>query len=179
MPLGTGRSILTSSSGPSFEATGGSTYDITLSGTTYKVHRFNSSGTFTVSGEGKQMNYLIVAGGGGGGGADDASGGGPGAGAGGLIYQTATINPGTYTITVGGGGASCGYNGNTGSNGSNSAAFGKTAIGGGGGNKDTTNRNVGAGGSAAGTVTSVLERNQQMTSAPRLPGYFPFNFQIT
>ena len=35
-----------------------------------------------------------------------------------------------------------------------------------------------AGGEAAGTVTSVLERSQQMTSAPRLPGYFPYNFQI-
>jgi len=35
-----------------------------------------------------------------------------------------------------------------------------------------------AGGAAAGTVTSVLERSQQMTSAPRLPSYFPFNFQI-
>jgi hypothetical protein len=33
-------------------------------------------------------------------------------------------------------------------------------------------------GSNGGTVTSVLERSQQMTSAPRLPGYFPFNFQI-
>lgn len=29
-----------------------------------------------------------------------------------------------------------------------------------------------------GTATSVLERSQQMTSAPRLPSYFPFNFQI-
>jgi len=29
-----------------------------------------------------------------------------------------------------------------------------------------------------GAATSVLERSQQMTSAPRLPGYFPFNFQI-
>lgn len=28
------------------------------------------------------------------------------------------------------------------------------------------------------SITSVLERSQLMTSAPKLPGYFPFNFQI-
>ena len=33
-------------------------------------------------------------------------------------------------------------------------------------------------GSSGGTVTSVLERSQQMTSAPKLPSYFPFGFQI-
>lgn len=35
-----------------------------------------------------------------------------------------------------------------------------------------------AGGDPAGSITSVLERSQQMTSAPRLPSYFPFNLQI-
>jgi hypothetical protein len=40
-------------------------------------------------------------------------------------------------------------------------------------------RGIGTSGAGAnGTATSVLERSQQMTSAPRLPGYFPFNFQI-
>lgn len=34
-------------------------------------------------------------------------------------------------------------------------------------------------GSATGeTISSVLERSQQMTSAPNLPSYFPFNFRI-
>ena len=33
-------------------------------------------------------------------------------------------------------------------------------------------------GSNGGSVTSVLERSQQMTSAPKLPSYFPFGFQI-
>ena len=33
-------------------------------------------------------------------------------------------------------------------------------------------------GSNGGAVTSVLERSQQMTSAPKLPSYFPFGFQI-
>jgi len=40
-------------------------------------------------------------------------------------------------------------------------------------------RGTGTNGSAQGeSITSVLERSQLMTSAPRLPGYFPFNFQI-
>ena len=33
-------------------------------------------------------------------------------------------------------------------------------------------------GSSGESVTSVLERNQSMTSAPNLPSYFPFNFRI-
>ena len=34
------------------------------------------------------------------------------------------------------------------------------------------------GGATNGTATSVLERSQNATSAPNLPSYFPFNFQI-
>jgi hypothetical protein len=33
-------------------------------------------------------------------------------------------------------------------------------------------------GSSSESITSVLERSQLMSSAPKLPGYFPFNFQI-
>ena len=33
-------------------------------------------------------------------------------------------------------------------------------------------------GSSGESITSVLERSQLMTSAPKLPGYFPFNFQV-
>lgn len=42
-------------------------------------------------------------------------------------------------------------------------------------------RGIGTSGEGSGngsTVTSVLERSQQMTSAPNLPSYFPFNFRI-
>lgn len=40
-------------------------------------------------------------------------------------------------------------------------------------------RGTGTNGSAQGeSITSVLERSQLMSSAPKLPGYFPFNFQI-
>jgi hypothetical protein len=70
------------------------------------------------------IDYLIVAGGGGG-----NSGGG---GAGGYLNGTNLLNSGSYTITVGAGGARS--TGTTkGVNGTNSVALGLTAIGGGGG----------------------------------------------
>jgi hypothetical protein len=108
-------------------ATGGTVYDVITEGTTYRVHVFTNTGnsTFTVNKSGS-VDYLIVAGGGAGGG-----GGGAG-GAGGLLTGTTTVTPQSYTITVGAGGV--GVNtGATGANGSNSSAFGLTAIGGGGG----------------------------------------------
>ena len=79
-------------------ATGGT---ITTDGD-YKVHTFNSSGTFTISnvGELPELEYLVVAGGGGG---SDTYGGG---GAGGFRTATShTITAQPYTITVGAGGA--------------------------------------------------------------------------
>jgi hypothetical protein len=73
--------------------------------------------------------YLVVAGGGAGG--DTDSGGG---GAGGYIASTTAVTMGsTFTITVGAGAPPTQSNNTRGANGSNSAAFGVTAIGGGGG----------------------------------------------
>jgi hypothetical protein len=68
----------------------------------YRVHRFNSSGTFTLSSVRSgslEVEYLIVGGGGGGG--MDMGGGG---GGGGVQNGTTIYTPGTYTITVGAGG---------------------------------------------------------------------------
>ena len=114
-------------------ATGGtvSTYS------SYKVHVFTSSGTFTVSGSGT-VDYMIVAGGGGGG---SLGGGG---GAGGMVTGTASVQPGPYTITVGGGGTNGGPN-NTGATGGNSSAFSVTANGGGGGGSHSGGSNSTAG----------------------------------
>ncbi len=116
----------------SISATGGTT---TTSGS-YRIHKFTTGGSFTVT-IGGLMDYLIVGGGGGGGG---RSGGGGGAG--GLVYQVSTnISPGTYTVVIGnggGGGAGSG-NPNLGSNGSNSSVFSKIAVGGGGGGADASN----------------------------------------
>ena len=126
----------------SISATGGTT---TTSGS-YRIHKFTTGGSFTVT-IGGLMDYLIVGGGGGGGG---RSGGGGGAG--GLVYQASTnISPGTYTVVIGnggGGGAGTG-NPNLGSNGSNSSVFSKIAVGGGGGGADGGNAGL-PGGSGGG-----------------------------
>jgi len=69
----------------------------------WRIHRFNSSGTFSISsyvGDSVTVEYLIVGGGGGAG--MDMGGGG---GGGGVLNGTAVLGTGSYTITVGGGGA--------------------------------------------------------------------------
>ena len=77
-------------------------------------------------------SYLVVAGGAAGGINQVTNGGGGGGGAGGVIVGDDLLLPTgvTYTITVGGGGNGTGAKGG---NGTNTTAFGKTAIGGGGG----------------------------------------------
>ena len=137
-------------------ATGGT---ITTSGV-YRIHTFTNVGTtsFVVSGgsqvSGTTLNcdVLVVAGGGSGG-----SRAGAGGGAGGLVYSNKTLTAGTYSVTVGQGGAAVtdtkspivGY---VGTNGSNSV-FGDipAAIGGGGGGcytKAARNGGCGGGGGA-------------------------------
>lgn len=116
------------------QATGG----LVLIQDDYKIHVFDSSNTFAVSGLGlpslRSIDYLIVAGGGGGG----TDGGG--AGAGGLRLGNLSIAAGeSVVIAVGGGGASGnqpdppGSNrfGRSGGNSSISSVF--TCVGGGGG----------------------------------------------
>jgi hypothetical protein len=96
----------------------------------YRYHTFTSSSSLVVpSGFSATADYLLVAGGGGGG--YDYGGGG---GAGGAIDSTVSLSAQTYSISIGAGGA--GGNSSTpkrGNNGSNSTAFGQTAVAGGGG----------------------------------------------
>lgn len=116
-------------------AIGGTTYEIQLDGTTWKIHEYNTSGTFQVSDLGVlgQIDVLVV-GGGGSGGLDNAGGGG----AGGLVFNQGvssfSLNT-MYSILVGAGGV--GKNningGERGASGSNSEALGLVALGGGGG----------------------------------------------
>ena len=68
----------------------------------YRVHRFNSSSSFTISSlrsSSIEVEYLIVAGGGGAG--MDMGGGG---GGGGVLNGNTILSTGTYTVTVGAGG---------------------------------------------------------------------------
>ena len=127
----------------------------------YRVHRFNSSGTFTLSSlrSGSiEVEYLIAAGGGGGG--TNMGGGG---GGGGVLNGTTILTPTSYTITVGGGGAGApagttgGHPTVTGGNGGNSSFNGLTAIGGGWGGVSYNTQGLGihfgnSGGSGGGSA---------------------------
>ena len=98
----------------------------------YTTLTFTSSGSFTVTDAPSNgaLEVLVVAGGGGGGNTMGGGGGG-----GGLIYSAAftpTLNS-TYSIVIGGGGTGAPNRNVSGTSGSNTTAFGYTAIGGGGG----------------------------------------------
>jgi hypothetical protein len=127
----------------------------------YKIHRFNSSGTFTLSSlrSGSiEVEYLIAAGGGGGG--TNMGGGG---GGGGVLVGTTILTPTSYTITVGGGGAGApagttgGHPTVQGGNGGNSSFNGLTASGGGWGGVSYNTQGLGihfgnSGGSGGGSA---------------------------
>jgi hypothetical protein len=115
------------------EATGGTIIDTEIGGVLYRIHKFTATGnsTFTVT-KGGEIEYLIVAGGGAGGCGNSNEGGG-GGGAGGLLTGTVSVTPQAYTVTVGAGSAGTTDTGTNSPNGSNSVAFGLTAIGGGSG----------------------------------------------
>ncbi len=93
-----------------FAATGGdNVVTTTIDGTSYKIHTFLSSGTFTVTGANGVADILVIAGGGSGGGVIGAGGG-----AGGYVHATnVTVAAGTYTVTVGDGGDGDTYDQNT------------------------------------------------------------------
>lgn len=82
-----------------FSATGGIVDDV--SSAAYKIHKFESSGTFQAYSAGT-VDILVVGGGGAGGGGRHAGGGGAGA----VIHAiSANITPGSYIITIGAGGS--------------------------------------------------------------------------
>ena len=119
--------------------------DTVFSSDTHKIHTFQNGGTFTMYTSGS-IEYLIVAGGGAG-----ATTDGGGGGAGGVLTGSQTLSAGSYTIVVGGGGSFVNVNDRAGNNGTNSSAFGFTAIGGGGGGNDrAANQNAKSGGSGGG-----------------------------
>jgi hypothetical protein len=129
----------------------------------YKYHAFTTVGTsaFVVTGGEGTVEVLVVAGGGSGGGGHASAGGG---GAGGLVYHSAkAVTSGSYTVTVGDGGAAprdYSQGGNygvdaltQGNRGGNSVFGDITALGGGGGNEGfytPSNRITGGSGGGAG-----------------------------
>lgn len=83
--------------------TGGTVFDYSTGGTTYRVHTFYDSDTFTLNSN-TTCDILLVGGGGGAHGGYQSPGGG-GGGAGGVVYYASkSLNSGSYTVNVGAGG---------------------------------------------------------------------------
>ena len=113
------------------------------------VHTFTQSGTLSVSGSGT-VELLAVGGGGGGGAINEkrAAGGG----AGGLVHMAAVpVSAGSYSITIGAGGA-------VGANGGDTSALGVIAHGGGAGTRGDTTAQGAAGGSGGGAAVAYADR---------------------
>jgi len=156
----------------------------------YRIHTFTSSGTFTTSDTLNNVEYLVLAGGGGGGSRHGGGGGGGGyrcsvvgenSGKSSSAESRQTISAGSYTVTVGAGGAGgigdAGLTG-VGKRGGNSSFNGITSTGGGGGMNDgdpQTEKDGGCGGGADyGTVIGIGTAGQGYdggTGAQGSPGY--------
>jgi hypothetical protein len=130
-----------------FVASGGIVTTYTENNITYKSHTFLSTDTFTVTNGNTIADVLLVAGGGGG----SKSGGGGGAG-GVLVANSTSISVGTYSITIGQGGAGAvHYPATQSSNGQDTTALSLTAIGGGrGAGASSGEFSAGSGGSGGG-----------------------------
>ena len=113
-------------------------------GTSYKIHKFTSTGNLVLP-TAKTVDYLIIGGGGGGG-----SHSGGGGGSGGLVWLTGqSLSAGTFQAVIGDGGI--GQNNSIGTAGSNSSFNSHIALGGGygasgGGGGGATGGSGGSGG---------------------------------
>jgi hypothetical protein len=97
-----GGSVIVGEGSAATLATGGTITTTTVNGVTYRTHAFTTTGTSTFTAlTGLAVTSLVV-GGGGGGGTQYTGGGG---GAGGAVLSTTAVGSGSYTITVGSGGA--------------------------------------------------------------------------
>ncbi len=111
---------------------GGDISDINVSGTNYKLHVFNSSGTFSCPSS-RNIEILVVGGGGSGGNGYGQNGGG-GGGSGGVVHSASfAISTSNYTVTVGNGGAAQTVDSSAGNSGQDSSFSTLVAKGGGGG----------------------------------------------
>lgn len=157
----------------SFSVTGGNVNGL-APGNGYKYHTFTSPGTFTVTGS-KSMEILLVGGGGGTGPVNDSRAGGGGAG--GLVYWSSIpLSTGSYTVTVGGGGAAA-----TGSGGKGTpTVFGPgtplhlVALGGGTGGSGPRGSMVagqpgGSGGGGSGFASNTAPGSGVQTTDPTIP----------
>jgi hypothetical protein len=124
-------------------------FEINISGTNYRVHKYTTVGTWTFTARTTlTIEYLVVAGGGGGGGTFEGGGGG----AGGFLTGSASLSAQSYSISVGSGGFGRNVRPGTlaASNGNNSSIGGiATATGGGNGGSDGQAASSGGSGGGA------------------------------
>ena len=157
------------SSGFTYMFASGGTIDDTVSG--YRIHKFTSAGTFTVTSTGGTVEVLVVAGGGGGSRTGAYGDGGAAGGAGGLCYQAArAVAGGSYTVTIGPGGAGAATNA-AGSSGSDSVFGSITALGGGGGADSSHSGNPGGSGSGGGANAAAGGAATQPANCDGATGY--------
>jgi len=138
--------------------TGGDITEVVIDNVLYRVHTFQSSGTFTAPPD-LQVEYVVV-GGGGSGGRAGTTGAGGGGGAGGVLStagSTVAVSSlgggGTVSVTVGSGGAPATSDGQVGSDGGSSALGAVVVNGGGGGGSTGAGRAGGSGGGGGGWDT--------------------------
>ena len=136
---------------------------VAISGSSYMIHQFLQTGTSTFTlNKTSVCDILVVAGGGG---AGQSPVGGGGGGGGGVQYMTnITLQPGTYTITVGSGGLGGGGSSGVPTQGGNSS-FGSlcTSTGGGYGAYSTSGGTyiaAGTGGSGGGGISTMTAGGQ-------------------
>jgi hypothetical protein len=117
----------------------------------YWYHAFTGSGSFVPL---KQLSCdVLVVGAGGGGGFYYGGGGGGGAIEGSSFFQTQTLTPSSYAVTIGAGGTGSNSSSVRGGNGGNSIFTGAstiTALGGGGGGSGSTGFQTGSAGGSGG-----------------------------
>ena len=90
-----------------FAASGGNSANALEPGNGYAYHTFTSNGSLVVTSGSAEADIVVVGGGGGGGSNNNGGSDGGAGGGGGGVAKVATypLSPGTYNITVGGGGA--------------------------------------------------------------------------
>ena len=152
-------------------ATGGNTVTTgTGAAAGYRIHDFQSNGTFEITSGFGEVEVLVVAGGGSEGGGGAGCHGGGGGGGGGVVYQKLNLSAGKYTVTIGAGGL---YRNNGGN-----SVFGAgtdntiTALGGGAGGPTLTGNGNDGGSGGGGSRHTTTNQGGAATQPSSTDGGF-------
>jgi hypothetical protein len=142
---------------------------------TYIIHTFTSSGTFTCSAQ-VYVDILIVGGGGSGGGGKNSIAHAGGGGGGGVLSGSMDVSDGSHTVIVGTGGPGGEGQMNQGANGNDSSFDSYVAYGGGGGGGASNSGSAknglpgGSGGGGGGQTYGAYGSSTQTSQSP-MTGY--------